>query len=174
MDEIEKVSKDPELNTIEPQESAEIAKEERVSTVIQVTTNIDPVEIVGKDDTENPVSTESKQEVNLNEYIDNMVQERLGELKQVEQEVEEEVSKVGVTVSNEKIRNDPYAGYLRPNGQSKRRRMKKKRSYAEEAESMDFLPDDTPVKEHNGVVVSYSEKTMPADMKKYVTHTLKI
>lgn len=176
MDENKKSTNDPEPIDVSFEELVEIAKEDRSSTVNQVAATIDQVEAVSKNDMETPILIEEEQEVNLSKYIDNLVQERIGELEKTEKEVDvtekivgEEVSKVGVTVSNEKVRDDPYSGYLRPNGQSKRRKMKKKKSPFEDIESMNFVTD-APVKEYNGVVVSYSEKTMPPDMRKYVTH----
>ncbi|GAA5810043.1 hypothetical protein MFLAVUS_003461 [Mucor flavus] len=59
--------------------------------------------------------------------------------------------------------NDPYAGYLAPNGRNKRRKTRKNRVSNEPTG-----PVVTPsTEEYNGVVVSYTEDTIPKHMKKY-------
>lgn len=75
-----------------------------------------------------------------------------------------EIELVENNLEKKNTQNDPYAGYLAPNGRNKRRRTKKNRVSQETIGSI--VPSSTV--EYNGVVVSYSEDTIPHDMRKYV------
>ncbi|KAG2198527.1 hypothetical protein INT47_008631 [Mucor saturninus] len=70
------------------------------------------------------------------------------------------------SLSNTKkiARNDPYAGYLAPNGRNKRQR-KKKILEQEPVVIGNIEPVVSPV--YNDVVVSYTQSTMPPGMAKY-------
>lgn len=81
------------------------------------------------------------------------------------EEGEEEVSKAQpmeeddkpeeIPISKAAVRNDPYSGYLAPNGRkTKRQKTKKQR-----------IMDPSTV--YNNVIVSYNQETMPEDMQKY-------
>ncbi|KAL0143620.1 RNA cap guanine-N2 methyltransferase-domain-containing protein [Mucor lusitanicus] len=60
-----------------------------------------------------------------------------------------------IPISKAAVRNDPYSGYLAPNGRkTKRQKTKKQR-----------IMDPSTV--YNNVIVSYSQETMPKDMQKY-------
>lgn len=65
--------------------------------------------------------------------------------------------------TEKKPANDPYAGYLAPNGRNKRRKTKKTRVVVQEQTMQPTLVPDT---EYHGVTVFYSEATIPVDMKK--------
>ncbi|KAI8636925.1 RNA cap guanine-N2 methyltransferase-domain-containing protein [Parasitella parasitica] len=70
--------------------------------------------------------------------------------------IEQDEAPEEIPIYKEIVRNDPYAGYLAPNGRkSKRQKTKKPRIL------------DTPTVVFNDVIVSYNQNTMPSDMQKY-------
>jgi hypothetical protein len=136
--------------------------------------------------------TQEGADLQLDDYVDRMVQERIAELQSaskessesetitenaVQLEVESNTNAIedGKLTAQEQVinkkaaRNDPYAGYLAPSGRNKRQRTKKNRLTIEEIEydSMDIAPPSVPL-QYNGVTVSYTEESMPPDMNKYV------
>lgn len=132
------------------------------------------------------IGNQEANNVQLDEYVDQMVQERTAELKRTSEtsttttiqleteaeamtiEEEEEATVEEEEATNKKLsRNDPYAGYFAPNGRNKRQRTKIKRSRVDEVEydQMDIASTHES-RTFNGVTVSYSEATMPPDMKK--------
>lgn len=76
-----------------------------------------------------------------------------------------QLEKAEPTVGTKKIaRSDPYAGYLAPNGRNKRQR-KKKILEQEPVVTANLQPVASSV-EYNGVVVSYTQDTIPVGMEK--------
>ncbi|KAK4515014.1 uncharacterized protein ATC70_002623 [Mucor velutinosus] len=71
------------------------------------------------------------------------------------QPMDEDEKPEEIPISKAVVRNDPYSGYLAPNGRkTKRQKTKKQR-----------IMDPSTV--YNNVIVSYSQETMPKDMQKY-------
>ena len=113
-------------------------------------------------------------------FLDQAIQERIEALDSSQKEtldktmVEAEIIQTDVqtevqveTVVVARANHDPYAGYLAPNGRNKKQRTKKKPVRVQQQEINQVL--DTvfnPATQFNGVTVSYSEMTMPPDMKK--------
>lgn len=59
-----------------------------------------------------------------------------------------------IPISKAAVRNDPYSGYLAPNGRKSKRQKTKKQRIME------------PTNVYNNVIVSYDQDTMPPDMQK--------
>lgn len=80
----------------------------------------------------------------------------------MESEDKEAPDELPIVTAKTLTRNDPYAGYLAPNGRNKRQKTKKRKT---NNEYMNLKPSLLP-KEYNGVIVSYTQDTMPSDMLK--------
>lgn len=112
-------------------------------------------ESVDQDETTSLV--EVTEEVPLDPFVKQLIQERIAELQ---------TAVVDIPATKKVARNDPYAGYLAPNGRNKRQKTKKKRIIEhEEAVIIESIEKPASV-EYNGVVVSYDKDTMPPDMTK--------
>lgn len=132
-----------------PPESYGITKEEHQHSQIAITTS-----------TENQ-TIEVDQEAES--QVDSVVLEEIKQVVTVTETVEKHVGKAEKSVEDpptiRKVQsNDPYAGYT--TGQTKRRKTKKRKKLVEESVAANV--------EYNGVIVRYTEKTMPEDMSKYV------
>jgi hypothetical protein len=123
--------------------------------------------------------------VELDDFVDRMIQERIAEIKKdtsnnklsettsTTMEGGEILVEEEAVVTHKKVaRNDPYSGYLAPNGRNKRQKTKKKKIMNIEEEDSDIPYYSSSPVEYNGVIVSYTQDSMPSDMAKYVTPNL--
>ncbi|CAO3614132.1 unnamed protein product [Mucor hiemalis] len=134
----------PESDSDSPPESYGITEVEHQQHQIVITTSTESQ------------STEDESQVNI------VVTEEIKEVDTVTETNVEEKDKDDTPPIRKVDGNDPYSGYLTT--QTKRRKTKKRKRYVEESVIDPVAPENV---EYNGVIVRYSEKTMPEDMSKY-------
>lgn len=142
----------PESDSDSPPESYGITEVEHQQHQIVITTS-----------TESQLTEDEEKS-----QVDILVTEEIKEVdtvtETIEQHVDAEEKDKDDTPPIRKVDgNDPYSGYLTT--QTKRRKTKKRKRFVEESVVDPVEPENV---EYNGVIVRYSEKTIPEDMSKYV------
>ncbi|KAI8090080.1 RNA cap guanine-N2 methyltransferase-domain-containing protein [Gilbertella persicaria] len=133
----------------------------------------DTLKVFGSEPVDNKPSNDSET-VDLESYVDRAAVEQV-DIVSTEETILETTEETAVfeetSVEIEKaeapeelpvrtrksLLNDPYSGYTKPTGRNKKRKKNKKKAEVQAVEPI----------EYNGVIVSYTEDTMPTDMIKY-------